>query len=228
MLQGEYRLSYDIDLICPEGASYRQLRNAIAAEGTAPLFDPALPLARPPLTDMYAVRFRVGDPAVKVEVICEARIPLEPPVVLPAIPVPCLHPIDQWATKLLANADRWNDASTFARDLIDLCILARRDGDIPEIAIAKAEQAYAVLPALVKAIAAFQSNPQVRDRCFAALRIDQPAVVIDGLDQLAVLLGSERTQRQFMEIQAELDPSPLGLNDLGEEPKHEEGRSGPS
>jgi hypothetical protein len=49
---------------------------------------------------------------------------------------------DQFAEKLLANADRWYDRAVAYRDAIDLGYLVRANGSIPPRAIAKAEAAY--------------------------------------------------------------------------------------
>jgi hypothetical protein len=44
--------------------------------------------------------------------------------------------VDRVAEKLLANGDRWADASTNSRDLIDLAML-KLNTEFPEVAIAK-------------------------------------------------------------------------------------------
>jgi hypothetical protein len=50
--------------------------------------------------------------------------------------------VDRIAEKLLANADRCQDASTQFRDAADLGMLAWRRGPFPDAAFAKAEAAY--------------------------------------------------------------------------------------
>lgn len=62
---------------------------------------------------------------IKFEIVHETRIALEPPNSLEWCGVPSLHGIDRIATKLLANADRWNDKLGLSRDLVDLCVLVQ-------------------------------------------------------------------------------------------------------
>jgi len=44
------------------------------------------------------------------------------------------------------------------------------------------------------AIATFQPQPDYRSRCYEALPIKNPGLIIDGLDQLAVDFGLARTE----------------------------------
>jgi hypothetical protein len=82
---------------------------------------------------------------IKLEVVAEGRIMLDPPRFLDFLPVPCLSAVDCWAEKLLANAvhgvspmeNRWPDDRIRSRDLIDLAVL-RLSSPIPEVAIEKA------------------------------------------------------------------------------------------
>lgn len=87
--------------------------------------DPLKPL-REIRADQYGIRTSLdveGDP-LKFEIIHEGRIPLDTPGSGDHVcGVTTLSALDTAASKLLANADRWADRSTFSRDLIDLAML---------------------------------------------------------------------------------------------------------
>ena len=200
MLFGEFRLSRDIDFVCPVGPGYKRLRELVSEEGHSALFHSCegLKLPRQARADQYGVRFPVEIDGVtlKFELFCEARIGLDAPEVPQWAKVDCLAPADRFAEKLLANADRWADDSVEARDLIDLAMM-RSTGPLPAQSVQKAEAAYAVLPSLEKAVAAFQSRPDFRTRCFQALEIlpTHRSAVLNGLDALARDLGRPATKR---------------------------------
>ena len=92
---------------------------------------------------------------------------------------------DCFTSKLLANADRYADASTNSRDLIDLAFL-RNEQPIPPISIAKAEAAYPIVPALTSALTQFQGNADWRFHCCEQLNIAtvHRSKLIDGIDLL--------------------------------------------
>jgi hypothetical protein len=94
---------------------------------------------------------------------------------------------DCFTSKLLANADRYADASVHSRDSIDLAFL-RTDRPIPALAIDKAEAAYRVMPALTAALTSFQANTDRRFYCYQNLTISEDfrAQLIDGIDLLAL------------------------------------------
>ncbi len=206
----EHRLSQDIDLLANNGG-YRELRRAVMEQSYDALFQPTdqLRFLRDMQMDQYGVRFPVVvNPAassetevtIKLEIIAEGRIELEPPRYLEALPVPCLSLVDCWAEKLLANADRWPDDRIRSRDLIDLAVLRLR-GEMPEAAIKKATEAYPVLPGLRSAIERFQEQPDWPRKCYEALAIDRPDLVVDGIDRLSTDLDLPLTVREWREIQ---------------------------
>lgn len=88
--------------------------------------------------------------------------------------------IDRYYEGLLANADRWYDASIESRDLIDLAILRLQD-KIPAEAIDKADNAYPVVAPLKKALAKFNGSRAYREKCFSALQIKNPEPVMEGV-----------------------------------------------
>jgi hypothetical protein len=75
-------------------------------------------------------------------------------------------------SKLLANADRWADRSTFSRDLIDLAMLAP-PLSLLDFAIGKAANAYGkgVERCLTSAIDCLGDNPNRLGECMRALQM---------------------------------------------------------
>ncbi|MDJ0595204.1 MAG: nucleotidyl transferase AbiEii/AbiGii toxin family protein, partial [Pleurocapsa sp. MO_226.B13] len=122
----------------------------------------------------------------------------ETPQTLRVVNLPTISLNDCFTTKLLANADRWNDSSTNARDLIDLAVL-RRQSPIPNVAIAKAEAAYQVQQPLIEAIKRFQASAKLRQKCYDSLRIENRVMIIDGIDLLADDFTLKPTEREFNE-----------------------------
>ena len=112
---------------------------------------------------------------------------------------PCLSVVDQVTQKLLANGDRWADASINSRDLIDLAIL-KQETEFPQIAIDKAESAYRSIDPLKRSIVNFQQKPDYRLRCYKRLRIESPIAIVDGLDLLAKQFDLGLMERQTIEM----------------------------
>jgi Nucleotidyl transferase AbiEii toxin, Type IV TA system len=207
---GEYRTSNDIDFICAVGADYRQLRNTVGNHSPQMLLQPNSELEIDRFTtDQYGIRMSivVDGIAIKTEIIAEARFTLDEPRKPSWSPVECLSITDCFASKLLANADRYSDPSVYARDLIDLAFL-RNQQTIPALAIEKAEAAYDVMAPLRSALTRFQADPDLRSRCYDNLAIDQSfyAQLIDGIDLLAIDLDLQKTSRTLSESGDEIFP----------------------
>ncbi len=200
---GEYRLSRDIDFLCPNGSDYSRLRRAIYEQGYSAIFAEvtAFTLIQEPRTDQYGVRFPIliNGQTIKFEIISEGRISFESPSFPEWSPVACLSVSDRIAEKLLANSDRWADASTDAKDLIDLAILKILT-PFPHSAIEKAEAAYPAIAPLQRAIQNFQNQPEYRLRCYERLNIKYPPQVINGLDLFALEFNLDPTERKFKEL----------------------------
>lgn len=172
LLLGEYRQSWDIDFLCADLAGYRLLRNRIV--------DDIAPFVRPPIEqvgslrkDQYGIRTRVrfGAAVIKLEIIFEARIPLQGGWE-PALGVATLDRVSLYASKLLANADRGLDAGALSRDLIDLAMMVGTWGPIPPEAWELADHAY---------------GDHVKKAYHAALRkLDDPAYFAHCCDQLSI------------------------------------------
>jgi Nucleotidyl transferase AbiEii toxin, Type IV TA system len=225
LMCSEHRLSQDIDFLASNGG-YRQLRTVLSSAPLGQkyevLFRPnsQLQFPREMQMDQYGIRFPVvvDGLTIKLEIVAEGRIMLDPPRWLDFLPVPCLSAVDCWAEKLLANAvhgvspmeNRWPDDRIRSRDLIDLAML-RLSSPIPEVATKKATAAYPVLPGLRSAVERFQAQPSWREQCYEALEIGSSVggaspqenrlpEVVDGVDLLAADLGLAKTVRVQREI----------------------------
>jgi len=140
---GEYRLSMDVDFLCADREGYRALRMAATERGATAFFADDVETIRPFMADQYGIRglFALDGQRIKLEIVREARIELTGEI-SPLVSVPTLTVMDQFAEKLMANADRGLDRSVAYRDAIDLGFLSMAEGAIPATAIAKAESAY--------------------------------------------------------------------------------------
>jgi Nucleotidyl transferase AbiEii toxin, Type IV TA system len=202
---GEYRLSRDIDFLCPYGEPFSRLRRAVYERGHAAVFradrDRGIQFPREIRTDRYGIRFpvQIDDRLIKFEIVAEGRISLNPPSQPSWSPVACLALVDQVTEKLMANGDRWADTSTDSRDLIDLAHLKLATA-FPEAAITKAEAVYQCVAPLQRSILNFQAKPDYRSRCYDKLQIASPPLVVEGLDRLATQFSLSPTDRQNQEI----------------------------
>lgn len=195
---GEYRESMDIDFIVSDVAGYRDLRQALrGSHELTPLLRTgmALELAREVRADQYGIRTRVkaGASSIKFEIVLEGRIELATPSDDDRIlGIQTLAPVDLAAEKLLANADRWNDAAVYSRDVIDLAMM-RADKALLESACLKAEEAYgdAVRRCLLQAVDALRTNPARLKECMAAMKIE-------GVSQAQLWQAIKRTGRALL------------------------------
>lgn len=175
---GEYRESVDIDFLVSSAAGYRTLRQLLTGPGGVQGIargEGMLEASRAVRADQYGIRtmLRTEGVDIKFEIVSEGRIALDPPAEGGRIcGVAVLTPVDQVASKLLANADRWADDAVMSRDLIDLAMMEPG----PELfhkGAAKAAQAYGLSIAadLAKAIEALRARPQRLDRCMEVLQM---------------------------------------------------------
>jgi hypothetical protein len=194
----EYRVSADLDFLVSDPQGYAEVRNLVRQRGASALFAPGndLRFPREPITDQYGVRFPVQVPGwdpLKVEIVREARIELGDGIRPPWSPVDCLSRADAVAEKLLANSDRWLDASVLSRDLLDLAAARVAWGPLPAAAFEKAAAAYGpgATADLARAAARFlgPERADYRRRCFLGLDVDAPARLLEGVQTLASDLG---------------------------------------
>lgn len=183
---GEYRESVDIDFIVSDLAGYRNLRQMSRSDDNLLPFvrkevEP-LALAKPIRADQYGIRASVelSGTQIKFEIVLEGRIELDRPAADDLIcGIATLTPRDMAATKLLANSDRWLDASVFSRDVIDLAMM---ELPLPTLrqAVDKAEQAYgdAIRTDLEKAIKRLTEQEGLLDRSISVMAINVPKAVL--------------------------------------------------
>ena len=195
LMNNEYRESVDIDFLVSDSVQYRALRELLTGpKGISAITSAGreLVLARDIRTDQYGIRMMVqaGDTKIKFEIISEGRISFDVPGIKDHIgQIVTLSRIDLLASKLLANADRWNDDSVFSRDLIDLSMMhiSKKEFDL---AVRKAIAAYgeSVLLCLRKAIERLLSREGLLDRCMSVMKVSTPkAVIWQNLERLMLM-----------------------------------------
>lgn len=183
---GEYRESLDVDFLVSDPDGFRQLRQWLAhGRSLAPIVRagaPMLVLDREIRADQYGIRtaVEIGGVAIKFEIVREARITLQAPGRGDEVcGVATLTVVDLAASKLLANSDRGLDDSTFARDVIDLAMMAPR---LPLLrqALGKAEQAYgdAIRRDLAHAIGRLRERQGWLEHCMHAMQIRTPQALL--------------------------------------------------
>lgn len=195
LTHGEVRISRDLDFLTSDARGYAALRRAVRDRGPAALLRPGavLEVPREPTVDQYGIRFavRVAEQLVKVELIREARVPLDPPVREATCPLPLLALTDCFVEKLLACSDRGADPTQFDRDLLDLAVLRGAHGPIPPAAWARAAAAYGdgVRGDLTRCLVRYLEDPARRARDLSALQVDDPERVAQGIALLATDLA---------------------------------------
>lgn len=183
---GEYRESVDIDFLVSDATGYRGLRQLLTGpEGLAAICHAhATPLAvlRDIRADQYGIRtlVQMDGQAIKLEIVREARITLEPPVADDTVcGISSLTWLDLATSKLLANSDRQADDGVFSRDVIDLAMMGL---PLPALraALAKAAEAYgpSVARDLGKAIDRLQNRSGWLERCMQVMAMEMPKAVL--------------------------------------------------
>lgn len=185
LMNGEYRESVDIDFLVSRIDSFRALRYLLSGpQGITPITRNGmeLVLARDIRADQYAIRtmIRVDKTNIKFEIISEGRISFEVPKYKDRVGnIVTLSRVDLVASKLLANADRWNDEGVFSRDLIDLAMMKVNQKEF-QLAMKKAQVAYgdSAIHALFKASNRLLSEESPLDRCLSVMKISVPKALI--------------------------------------------------
>lgn len=183
---GEFRESVDMDFLVSDLGCYRNLRQLLTGpEGiNAIRKSEAIALNQQKVirADQYGLRttLLVDNHPIKFEIILEGRIALEDPGKSDQIcGIATLTRLDMASSKLLANADRWADASVFSRDVIDLAMMSP-SSELLNAAISKAQIAYgnAIERDLSKAIEKLTTQNNWLDRCILAMDIETPKALI--------------------------------------------------
>lgn len=187
---GEYRVSRDADFLATDRPGYASLRAEVRSHGVACLLIPkaAIELPREARVDQYGIRFPaiVGGHKLKVELIAEGRIELDPGQPGLYSDVPWATVPDCFAEKLLASSDRWADDAYLSRDLIDLAALGLHEGPVPDLAWEKAQRAYGrtVIRDLEKAASRFLERDDHRKRCFEHLDVHGADDIVSSVESL--------------------------------------------
>jgi hypothetical protein len=195
LAHGEVRISLDLDFLGSNATGFAALRGLVRDGGVASILRPGMTLdvPREPSIDQYGIRFpvRVGTELVKVEIVREARVELEPPVREAFCALPLLSVEDCIVEKILANSDRGADATQFDRDILDLSILREAHGPISDRAWVRAARAYGehARADVVKSLVRILRDTERRERDFRALRVDDADRVMRGLALLGGDLG---------------------------------------
>jgi len=186
LLHGEFRESVDIDFLVSDLSSYRNLRQLLTGpEGINAIRKSeaiALKQQKEIRADQYGMRttLLVDNHPIKFEIILEGRISLEMPGKSDQLcGISTLTHLDMAASKLLANADRWADASVFNRDVIDLAMMSPSI-ELLNVAISKSQLAYgnAIVRDLNRAIDKLTTRNDWFDRCILAMDIETPKALI--------------------------------------------------
>jgi len=183
----EYRESMDIDFLCADRVGYRELRSTVTNVSLGKVFNRKVELLREIRSDMYGIRcfLNVDDQPLKFEIVSEGRIPLGSESVRD-LPVAVLDRPSAFAEKLLANADRGRDRSTYSRDVVDLAFMAASWPEVDlEPAFAIADAAYG--DAIERELAAsfdMIGDTTWRRQCIDALALSEPRRLTSGIKAL--------------------------------------------
>jgi len=183
---GEYRESVDIDFLCSSRAGYAALRTAFHHGNFNALFPEGVTQEGDFVADQYGIRGWVSvddDRDVKFEIIRESRIDLFG-ARNDELGVLQLDRVCMYCEKLLANVDRGLDRVSLNRDAMDLLMMERRWGPLPERSREMAIEAYgeSVMDAYERSLNALGSRKWL-DRCCEEMEISD-AVRDELIEQL--------------------------------------------
>lgn len=137
----EYRESIDLDFLCADKKAYRTVRQEVSSSSLGRLVRHEFNYKRSIRADRDAVRcfILINNIPIKLEFIAFADYPLTKDHQT-IFEVPVLDRNSCFFTKLLANADRYNDKPY--KDIFDILAMINAWGDIPKIAWIKAHYLY--------------------------------------------------------------------------------------
>ena len=176
MRYGEYRESVDMDFLVSDIASYRALRVLLKGSSIHKILrDDSTSFIQSSeiRADQYGIRTVItsADIKIKFEIALEGRISLSVPGRSDQLcGVSTLTPVDMATSKLLANSDRWNDESVFARDVIDLAMMRPALALLTK-ALTNSEEAYgtSIKKDLGKALNKLQQQEGLLERCMQVM-----------------------------------------------------------
>lgn len=190
---GEYRESVDIDFLCGSLESYGTLRSGIFNEGSSFLFEDTLRISREIRTDRSAVRCTIdpgdSEKPIKFEIIFDGYLGGFLPSTADVCGIPCLHPQDSMATKLMANADRGLDETFAFRDLIDFIMTTHHFGPITAETLTRIQKSYqhTAEQAAIKTARWLADHPEKLKTAFLELSIidDVQSLIKKKIDHIA-------------------------------------------
>ncbi len=193
---GEYRESVDIDFLCPDIQSYREVRKQVTSNALGDITRKPFDLAREVRFDRYGVRtvINVDDTPIKLELVSFADYRLKKDDTTP-FPVPSIDRESCYVTKLLAHADR--SAMPDKKDFIDLMMMYSHWGAPSQNAWAEVERHYGQAPkqTLEKALNSFIHNPEKVYAAAVNLHMATPALK-DQLRESAQIWSSRLCLQQ--------------------------------
>lgn len=131
----EFRESVDIDLFCIGKEAYRAARSTVTNVSFGRLLRKGHTLTRfgdrEIRADRDAIRALLEGPGrpIKLEIINFPNTLLLADTQQDLFPIPCVSREGCFATKLTANADRYQ---SYIKDILDLCMMRRAWGPIPQ------------------------------------------------------------------------------------------------
>ncbi len=176
----EFRESVDIDLFCIGRSAYRAARSAITSRSFGSLLRPGHTLAllndREIRADRDAIRALLEGPGhpIKLEIIHFNNEAIKADPRSQLFPIPFVGKEGCFSTKLTANADRYMN---HRKDILDLCMMRREWGEIPEAAWEIACEEYGegvILKGLDSALSRVVINPQAAlEHAITSLQMEQ-------------------------------------------------------
>lgn len=142
LLIEEYRESVDVDFLCPDTTSYRAVRTQVTNNSLGNLVKDEFHYVREISSSRDAVRtiIDLDNTKIKIEFVGFPDYLLNANKPDRQFPVPFLDYTSCFSTKLLANADRYNDAPH--KDIFDLIAMYIHWGGIPEDSWKEADRNY--------------------------------------------------------------------------------------
>lgn len=136
----EFRESIDIDFLCPDKESFRAVRQQVEENSLGKLLDNDFSFIKL-RTDRDAVRslIRVDGIVIKLEFVLFSDYQLQVDQNFPFV-VPAIDHSSCFLTKLLANADRYNNAPY--KDIFDILAMTDHWGSVPHEVWKHADQHY--------------------------------------------------------------------------------------
>ncbi|MGV3000768.1 nucleotidyl transferase AbiEii/AbiGii toxin family protein [Vibrio sp. E150_018] len=189
----EFRESIDIDFLCPDKKSYRAVREQVTNRSLGALVTQDFEYAREIRADRDAVRtwIDINGTKVKLEFVSCDNWSLQADTDNTSLfPLPFLDQVSCFYTKLTANSDR--KLTEPYKDILDLLMMYREWGDIPQESIDLAEAHYGkkvILPDLIVSLDDIIKSPEKYVK--AAKNVKMSEEVIDELIREVPILLKE-------------------------------------